>query len=209
MNFNNYQKILFKAFSKHYKENSDVWTEQTEMRIIPALIQGKLKLNAHARLLDIGCGGGDDAIFFSKIVSQVIGIDIVEHKRWADINQHYKNIKLIRSDFSELKNLNQFEVILDNGCLHHQLPSNYNNYLKTVSKSLAADGWYVLTTFNDLNSHVEVDNNQRLHKYFADNELKELLLSNELIIKDQLDIYRQEKNNFYRISYIKKCLVDL
>jgi EEF1A lysine methyltransferase 2 len=199
-----YQKTLFEAFSKHYNENSDVWTKQMEMRIIPALIQGKLKLKENSRILDIGCGVGCDSVYFAKIFSAVTAIDIIRHPEWDDLQQSYKNINFIQTDITNLINSGDFNLIIDNGCFHHQDLSNYEKYLTAVKSMLRENGWYILSTFKDTESRVVVDANQRIHKYFDDEELNELLLSNNLLVKEQLDIFRIDKNNYYRLSYIQK-----
>lgn len=41
----NYQDILTRAFNHHYNNETDVWTQDIGMRILPLLVKGELRFN--------------------------------------------------------------------------------------------------------------------------------------------------------------------
>ena len=61
-----YQNVLLKAFTKQNLERSDEWTHESEMRIVPYLIQKELKITSDIHVLDIGCGAGHDMEYFAR-----------------------------------------------------------------------------------------------------------------------------------------------
>ncbi len=198
-----YNNTLKSAFTQHYSEHSDDWTDDIQMRVIPALIQGQLKLPFATRVLDIGCGAGRDALYFAKMFQSVLGIDLCVHEAWSEISDYFANIEFLDTDFLSFYSLKLFDLILDNGCFHHQDPTVYADYLKRAAALLSTEGIMVLSTFKDQKSEMRVDDNGRLHKYFSDDELYDLLEEAGLLVFDELDLYRMQKNNFYRVTFAK------
>ena len=198
-----YQQVLEKAFSKHYYEGSDVWSNDVEMRCFPALIQGVLKLDSDSTVLDIGCGAGADIEYFAGIFKMAMGIDIYYHNNWNHIHLAYPNARFFNHSFDSFETDIQFDIILDNGCFHHQHPDQRIPYLQKISSLLNQQGCYALSTFKNETKSEFLDGNGLLHKYFKNEELHNIIADAGLIVFYEFDIYRKRHNDYYRLSFIK------
>lgn len=200
-----YQNILKSAFSCHYQESSDKWTEDAELRSIPSLIQGYLKLvNNNLEVLDLGCGAGKDVEYFAKLGNSVLGLDICHHDNWETIKSFFNRVDFICNDFMQVKLEPKFNLILDSGCFHHQHPNHYVKYLNKIYSLLSIDGDFVISTFKSNDNHTNIDNKGRLHKHFDDIELNHILTSCDFEIVNQIDIYRIKKKEYYRLTFSRK-----
>lgn len=198
-----YLKVLKCAFNKHYSEQSDVWTNDPEMRSFPALIQGLLKLNPACRVLDIGCGAGKDVEYFARLFASVTGLDLYAHDYWQIVSQRHSNARFHRSDFLSYSCDEKYDLIVDNGCFHHQHPEHQSAYLKKIASLMNKNGYFALSTFKSRDIEARVDANGRLHKYFSDGDLQNILSSSGYQVTNQFDIYRAHKKDYYRLSFCK------
>lgn len=198
-----YQQTLKSAFDRHYITGTDVWSADQEMRCFPPLIQGALKLGPDAVTLDIGCGTGADTSYFSSIYQLAIGIDIVEHANWKRILQKFPNVQFIATTFQDFHPNLRFDLILDNGCFHHQHPEVRVAFLDKTKSLLRPGGHFALSTFKCDTIDEFWDDHGRLHKYFKDRELHDLLTSAGFAIVEEMNIFRRRTNNYYRFTLCK------
>ncbi|MEQ9899754.1 class I SAM-dependent methyltransferase [Pectobacterium punjabense] len=203
LNSKDYNMVIEQAFQQHYTEQSDVWTTDIGMRILPLLIQGKLRLSGHCRVLDIGCGSGLDTLIYSELSSQVTGIDIYDHPEWWSIQEKFDNITFYRANFLQHP-IDEYDLVIDNGCFHHQANENLLTYLLKVKEILSDNGHFILSTFYDPATLTYVDNYERIHHYFSDQDIEQKLNSAGFNIMDTVYIYRKRYKNYYRISFCKK-----
>lgn len=196
-----YLDVLKCAFNKHYSEQSDVWTHDAEMRSFPALIQGLLKLNSASSVLDIGCGSGKDVECFARLFASVTGLDLYPHEYWQVVSQCHSNARFYRTDFLSYSRDEKYDLIVDNGCFHHQHPEHRSAYLKKIAYLMNKHAYFALSTFKNPDIEERVDANGRLHKYFSDADLQNILSSVGFQIVNQFDIYRAHKKDYYRLSF--------
>lgn len=70
------------------------------------------------KVLDLGCGDGEDAIEISKYAKQVIGLDIIRDKNWD--NKKNKNVKFVIGKGEKLPfKDNSFNGLFLKDVLHH------------------------------------------------------------------------------------------
>lgn len=200
----NYNSIIKKAFHRHYTESSDVWTNDIGMRTLPLLIQGKLRLSRKERILDIGCGSGLDSHIYSPLSSGFTGVDIYAHSEWKEIETKYNNVTFYQNDFLSCPLDGHYDIIVDNGCLHHQTNDTFSSYLNKIYKHLSSDGYLVLSTFYDNTKQTYTDNYKRIHHYFSDEQLTSLLNKTGFSIVETMYIYRPTYDNYYQISFCQK-----
>jgi cyclopropane fatty-acyl-phospholipid synthase-like methyltransferase len=200
-----YLEILRVAFEKHYGEGSDVWTHDQEMRAFPAIIQGRLKLPGSTRALDIGCGSGRDVAYFSNLYDRVVGVDLYPHHDWGAIGEQHPNAAFAAVDLLRHRWDERYDLVLDNGCFHHQHPDHYRDYLGRVARMIRGDGSYVLSTFKNPDLSHRIDAYGRLHRYFTDSELHRHLRSSGLEPFDELDVWRERCADFYRLTYCRRA----
>lgn len=204
MDLINYNKTIELAFAKHYAERSDIWTSDLSLRLFPSIIQGFLKLNAQAKVLDIGCGKGDDCLYFSTFVASVTGIDLIKIDEWDKISKHSGNVSFYKSSIYDFDTFNKFDLIIDNGCMHHQLETQLISYLSAVINLLGPDGAFALSTFKNNEKQDYYDINGRYHKYFLDESLETILLNAGFVSLHKQDIYRNRTNDYYRLWILCK-----
>jgi cyclopropane fatty-acyl-phospholipid synthase-like methyltransferase len=207
---NGYQNILIKAFTKQYLEQSDEWTYESEMRVVPSLIQRELTLKKDISVLDIGCGAGHDIEYFSKHYTSVVGVDLYPHPRYLQVLKNNKNVAFKFAEFMGLKFSQKFGLILDNGCFHHQHPSEYKNYLGKIHSLMGKESVFVLSTFNEEDRpplkliHQLIDHNGRIHRYFNDRELKNLLEGQSFEVFKHINISRSQRHKSYRLYFCRQ-----
>jgi len=199
-----YLGVLRDAFAKHYREESDEWTRDPAMRVFPALVQGYLKLPESSRVLDIGCGCGADVEYLSRLFSQVTGVDLFGHEDWIAISARRRNAAFQAIPFLAFNADQTFDLALDNGCLHHQHPDEYIDYLGHIARLLVPEGFLALSTFRNDAQDTFIDGNGRRHRYFRDHELHELLNAAGFEIMHEDDIYRIAKGDYYRLTYARR-----
>ena len=198
-----YLAVLKRAYSKHYLEESDVWTNDPQMRSFPALVQGSVKLTSSARVIDVGCGAGRDVEYFAGLCDSVTGLDIYRHDYWETVAQQHANASFYCTDLLSYSADAKYDLVIDNGCFHHQHPDQLSAYLAKVVSILKKDGCFALSTFKNPAIDEFVDVNGRLHKYFGDAELQKILSTAGFSVFREFDIYRANKKDYYRLSFCR------
>ena len=95
-----------------------------------------------------------------------------------------------------------YNLILDNGCLHHQHPGEIGAYLQKVVRLLDRHrpSYFALSTYKNPTLAERVDQNGRLHKYFTDKEIHEHLRLTHLEVFHEHEVFRPFKGDHYRFS---------
>jgi ubiquinone/menaquinone biosynthesis C-methylase UbiE len=116
------------------------------------LIEGDDALPA-GTALDVGCGTGDNAIYLAKHGWQATGIDFVatavdKAKEKAAANK--VDAKYARADATRLSSEGvgaNFDLIVDNGCLHGMNAEDRDAYVREVSAVAAPGARLLLVEF--------------------------------------------------------------
>ena len=198
-----YLRTLSDAFATHYSDRSDEWTCDLSMRAFPLLVQGEVKLSETEAVCDLGCGAGIDCEVYARIAGHVVGIDIHRHDNWNAAMRRHRNLTFRCCDVVEFRADSPFELVVDNGSFHHQHPGRYSTYLDRVRQLMREGGWLALSTFKNAKKSEITDQNGRIHKYFSDRELRELLNAAGLKVYKEMDCYRPEQRDYYRFSLIR------
>lgn len=84
------------------------------------------------KILDIGCGTGEDAIFLSRYAEKVYGLDIsplaIKMAEEKSIRKGGKVKFMSGSVFSLPFDRNEFDLLTDRGCLHNLDLSDWTKY---------------------------------------------------------------------------------
>jgi len=100
------------------------------------------------RFLDLGTGPGTQAIQLSKIGYSVTGTDIsegaIKRARRLSNKVNFKVDNILETQLNE----EEFDFIFDRGCFHVLAPENRRDYVKTVHKVLAKNGFLFLKCFS-------------------------------------------------------------
>lgn len=199
-----YRQVLRTAYTAHYEDGSDIWTGDVAMRCVPSLVQGYLKLGPNARILDVGCGAGRDAAYFGALADSVVGIDVYQHPGWPAIERGSAGkVRFVCADLLGYDSQSDWDLILDNGCFHHQHPDEAMAYLHKVVTLLSPSGCFVLLTFLNPTRATYVDFHGRLHRYLSDTELRTSLQRAGMRVVRNIELYRGHPDDYYRLSFIR------
>lgn len=111
----------------------------------PALRAGKA--------LDVGCGTGDSSIYLARHGWKVTGIDFVPKaldKARAKAGAADVSIDFVHADITQLSQAGvgaDFDLIVDNGCLHNLTADNRDGYVREVSAVAAPDARLLIVAF--------------------------------------------------------------
>lgn len=105
------------------------------------------------KLLDVGCGTGENALFFAGKGFQVLGIDIVS--RAIDLAKGKSRDRGIPADFRVADALalprlrRSFDVVIDSGLFHTFADEQRPVYLSGVASVLRKDGVFATLCFSE------------------------------------------------------------
>jgi SAM-dependent methyltransferase len=99
------------------------------------------------RALDLGCGTGVFSVFLAKHGYQVTGLDFIPKAVTMARERAEKenvDVTLVLANLLEWDANQQFDLILDSGCLHTIRASNMERYKKRLLGWLAPEGDFIL-----------------------------------------------------------------
>jgi SAM-dependent methyltransferase len=101
--------------------------------------------------LDLGCGTGDSSIYLARHGWKVTGVDFVPRALdRARAKAANLSINFVRADVTQLSQAGigtDFQLIVDNGCLHNMSDDDRDAYVREVSAVAAADARLLIVTF--------------------------------------------------------------
>lgn len=105
------------------------------------------------RLLDVGSGTGKNAIFFDQKGFDVLGVDFASpaiklcktNAKREKSKAKFKVADVVNGKFKQ----DDYDVVIDCGCLHHIRRKYWKKYLKNILKSIRTGGYYYLHGFDD------------------------------------------------------------
>jgi ubiquinone/menaquinone biosynthesis C-methylase UbiE len=105
------------------------------------------------KALDVGCGTGDNSIYLAQHGWQVTGIDFipkaVEQAR-AKAAAQKVSVQFAQADVTRLSAAgfgNEFDLIIDSGCLHGMSPEDRDAYVREVTAVAAPGARLHITAF--------------------------------------------------------------
>ncbi len=101
--------------------------------------------------IDLGCGGGRNAIFLARRGFAAEGVDYSRKAiAWAEerVKDAGVDVQLrCQSVFALDCAPGSFDLVYDSGCFHHLPPHRRRSYVELVTKALKPGGWFGLTCF--------------------------------------------------------------
>lgn len=150
-------KSLNKKRQKYFDEiyqkgNSELdWNFGTAgHKLIKLIIDNTIKRGS--KILDIGSGPGNEAVFLAKQGMKVTGLDLNPEaielaKKLSDLQK--VSIKFVQGDALELPfEDNSFDVVNDTFVFHHFERSIRKKYAREVNRVLKKDGIFILRGFS-------------------------------------------------------------
>lgn len=105
------------------------------------------------RVLDVGCGTGEHALFFASAGLDVLGVDAsatAVRRATRKAAERGLPARFLQADVRELADLGEtFDSITDSGCLHTMSDAAQARAVASAAAVLAAGGTYWLMCFNE------------------------------------------------------------
>ncbi|MFZ1682801.1 MAG: class I SAM-dependent methyltransferase [Candidatus Zixiibacteriota bacterium] len=146
----------------------DVWNDAYETGVSPwdggapdehlvHLVQsGKILAG---RVLDIGCGTGNESIYLSKAGFIVTGLDIsrdaIEKAREKAKTENVSTEFLVADILGSLPFANNdFDLVIDRACFHFVPAERIPIYMENLGRILRSGGSYILYAASDQDAHI-------------------------------------------------------
>jgi len=136
-------------WSDHYRSGGHlaIWDHSFPSPELVGYVLGA-RLGAGARVLDVGCGSGQDAVFLASRNLEVHGLDfsaealkLAEHRaREHGVAVSWHIGSALTTPFDD----RYFDLITDRGCFHHIGGSNRQKYSAEMARILKPGGVLVL-----------------------------------------------------------------
>lgn len=112
---------------------------------------GRLDLPSGARVLELGCGPGRNAVWLAQQGYEVDALDLsAEALRWgveraaeADIRVNFVHSSIFEWDVPGTA----YDLVFDSGCFHHLPPHRRISYRALLEQALAVGGYFCLSCF--------------------------------------------------------------
>ena len=105
------------------------------------------------RVLEVGCGTGDCSIYLAQHGWQVTAVDFVAkplERARAKASAAGAAVDFLRADVTQLSQAGigaNFELIVDNGCLHNMSDADRDSYVREISALAAPDARLLIVAF--------------------------------------------------------------
>tara|TARA_A100001011_G_scaffold300224_1_gene313530 strand:+ start:40144 stop:41166 length:1023 start_codon:yes stop_codon:yes gene_type:complete len=134
--------------------------------------QYQKKNNEKLRILDLGCGTGENTVAFAQYFykSEIVGIDaskssiLLAKKLKKKLNLENLNFKIFNFEKQNIKELGKFNFIICAGVLHHL--NNPKKELKKISKLLDKNSVLILKIYNKNGLHLEMQTRSAIKEIF-------------------------------------------
>ncbi|WP_428340700.1 class I SAM-dependent methyltransferase [Mycobacterium sp.] len=137
---------LFKMF---YRFGFTPWDGHPIAQNLQDLVEALPAGNA----LDLGCGTGDSSIYLAQHGWTVTGVDYVPaalEKARAKVGATEAQVDFVRADVTKLSREGlgkNFNLVVDNGCLHNMSDGDRDAYVREVSAVAAPDARLLIVAF--------------------------------------------------------------
>ncbi len=103
------------------------------------------------RALELGCGGGRNAVFLARSGFTVEGVDYSQAAiDWARERTAQAGVDVLlrrQSVFDLGVDAGGYDLVYDSGCFHHIAPHRRRQYVELVTTALKPGGWFGMTCF--------------------------------------------------------------
>ena len=140
------RQLLFRVF---YRLGFTPWDGHPLPTSLTNLIEGD-HTPSPGKALDIGCGTGDNSIYLARHGWHVTGVDYVQRavdRARAKASASGVDVRFEQADVTRLCEEgigSDFELIVDNGCLHGMNDEDRSDYVREVTATAAAEARLLL-----------------------------------------------------------------
>lgn len=136
------------VYAARYAAGRDSWSGERALRAIVPMALEEIGALVPGRALDLGVGRGHDARVLLERGWSVLGVDLVAVPEWDELAEAFPGrARFLEAAESDVPVAGDHDLIVDNGCLHHQPVPEQPGYLARVVGRLAPGGFLLLTVF--------------------------------------------------------------
>ena len=176
---------LYSSFNESYRGSPPWDIGRPQAEFVKLAENGEI----HGRVLDIGCGTGENAIFLSQYGTEVWGVDsapLAIQKAQLKAQERGVKVRFQVGDAFRLDELGTtFDTIMDCGLFHIFSDKERPLYTKSLRSALEADATYFMLAFST----------KEPTGWGGPRRLSE---------KEIRDVFKQS----WRINYIKDCKIE-
>jgi SAM-dependent methyltransferase len=136
-------------FNESYKGTPPWDLVRPQAEFVKLADDGKIR----GRVLDVGCGTGENAIFFAGLGLEVWGLDgapVAIEKAKRKASERGAAVTFLVGDALRLEELNQrFDIITDSGLFHVFPDEERMLFVKSLRSALNRGGTYFMLCFSD------------------------------------------------------------
>jgi SAM-dependent methyltransferase len=140
-----FEKKVQEMFYNKARASEDLpWHSTEPAKLLVEAINRRVRLG---RTLDLGCGAGVFSAFLAKRGYQVTGLDFIPKAlSMAKERAASENVEVtfVLADLLQWDSGQQFDLILDSGCLHTIRSTRMLEYKRKLLEWLAPDGDFIL-----------------------------------------------------------------
>lgn len=170
------------VYASRYATGRDSWSNEQALRsIVPGALEQGLGIpesGTEMRALDLGAGRGHDARALLNRGWSVVGVDLVEVPEWEILTAAFPGrVRFLRAAEHEVPVEPGYDLIVDNGCFHHQPVPDQPGYLTRVAGRLAPGGLVLMSVFGaeEDTGEVVMSPDGRSARFFTPAELERSL----------------------------------
>lgn len=152
-------------WEEKYCKNSNYRSRYPFDNIVSLVFNKYNNLKRKIRVLELGCGCGNNLIPLSDYFEFAYGIDIsetvIKYAQDRAKNENQENFTFIRKDLNDEFQINipkKFDLIFDRACLSYLLPHRLDALVQQLASNyLEKDGNLFLSLYADTNSSLEIN----------------------------------------------------
>jgi cyclopropane fatty-acyl-phospholipid synthase-like methyltransferase len=201
-----YRAKVIESFQDFYTTGRDRWTASETAEQVTAFAVAAVGEGAGAgrqrRVLDVGCGRGHQAARFAELLdAEVTGVDLLAV---ADPPPPPRgSVRFVVQDFLSYE-ADPFDLVVDNGCLHHQQPGDWAGWVAHGADLVRDDGVWVVSSFLSPTGEVSFhpQPNGRQNVWFTSEAVIDLFAAGGLRFRDELVIDRRFHYQGHDLHYL-------
>lgn len=121
----------------------------------PALVEAEADGEIVGRVLDIGCGTGENAMFLADNGHEVVGVDLSRHALAEGVEKAEKRATKVAFHMMDALAIEpgalggRFDTVIDSGFFHILLDEERPRYVQALGRVLHPGGTYHMLVFSD------------------------------------------------------------
>lgn len=161
------------------------------------------------RLLEFGCGTGNNSLAFVDVVVSAVGVDIsskmlekFNEKIIAEgLKDRYRTQQLLKGDGSELDK-NAYDLVLCPYVLHHV--SDQNAVFRNLIESMVPGGYLIVGEFEHVDMSDDKKKEKHVHRWVTEKDIDLLCQRNHA---EKMDVRRTKMEHEKKTYEVIVCVV--